>query len=276
MFVHSKWEQFCSEIGNMDVSIVKAEQLIHTLPTGSFIILKHDVETNPKKALSMAQIEHSFGMSGTYYVQGYLLDSPENIKILKEIQSLGHEVSYHYDVMDSNQGDIQKAEIEFDSYLKLFQSHGFSINTICQHGNPIIKRSGYSSNRDFFRQMGDSIKYRNILDVVVNFKSRLGLRYTYVSDAGLKWRIVSEPESDDQSGSKGLIEIQGISELQNMVQRGESLIVSIHPHRWQKNKFTYSIKVMLFKIIKKTVQGLVRIPGVINIFSRFYFLAKKI
>ena len=36
----------------------------------------------------------------------YLLD--DNILLLKEIASLGHEVTYHYDVLDSNNGEMNE------------------------------------------------------------------------------------------------------------------------------------------------------------------------
>jgi hypothetical protein len=276
MFTFAKWKQFCAFVKESGTQTLRADQFLGSNIKSPFIILKHDVETNPQNALEIARIEHSFGLCGTYYVQGYLLDESVNIPIFKEIQTLGHEVSYHYDVMDSNQGDIERAKIEFDKYIKLFQSQGFKIQTVCQHGNPVIKRSGYTSNRDFFRRSGNSPKYDAILDIVVNFKSELNLDYTYISDAGLQWNIIGDPETDDQNATPDQTKIAGIVSLQEMIANGDSLVISMHPHRWQRSYLKLLLKTILFKVLKKIAWIVLKIPGTIHIFSRFYHLAKKI
>lgn len=61
--------------------------------------MKHDVETNPIKALKLAFIENKYSLVGTYYIQANLLNSDKNVAVLKRIQKLGHEVTYHHDVM---------------------------------------------------------------------------------------------------------------------------------------------------------------------------------
>lgn len=150
MFIYSDWDRFCSELKKLDIHSITAADLLRE-PRERFMILKHDVEISPKKALKLAKIEHLYGHRGSYYLQVDLLKSKKNIEIFKEIQSLGHEVSYHHDVMDRSAGDIDKAIRIFKEDLDLFERNGFNIKTVCQHGNPAIRRVGYASNRDFFR-----------------------------------------------------------------------------------------------------------------------------
>ena len=184
MFVYKNWNGFCKKLNEEGFNSICAKTLLEEETQQPFIILKHDVETNPSKALKLAKIENKYSHRGTYYVQAYLLKNEKNIKILKEIEKLGHEVSYHHDVMDSNKGDISKAQVEFQSNLDLFESNGFYIKTVCQHGNPIIERKGYFSNRDFFRNEAMRKKYEKISEIMVNFKSQAKINYKYISDAG--------------------------------------------------------------------------------------------
>lgn len=65
------------------------------------VILRHDVDTDLQKALSMAQVEQAHGTKSTYFVlltsNFYNLHSCRNRSILKEIQDMGHTVGLHFD-----------------------------------------------------------------------------------------------------------------------------------------------------------------------------------
>lgn len=67
-----------------------------------FIILRHDVDYSPEKALEIARIEaEELGISATYFIlhssPHYTILDPEVIKIVREIHGLGHEIGFHYD-----------------------------------------------------------------------------------------------------------------------------------------------------------------------------------
>ncbi len=56
--------------------------------------------------------------------------------IIREIASLGHEVGYHNDTMDTCKGDVDKAYDEFCRNLDKFRKLT-SVNTISMHGSPL-------------------------------------------------------------------------------------------------------------------------------------------
>ena len=67
-----------------------------------FIILRHDVDYCPEKALEIAWIEaEELGISATYFIlhssPHYTILDPEVIKIVREIHGLGHAIGFHYD-----------------------------------------------------------------------------------------------------------------------------------------------------------------------------------
>ena len=195
IFVYKKWDSFCKKLH---------ERNIHSIPAcdvdagaSDYLVLKHDVETDVSKALELARIESKYGHRGTYYVQAYLLDSEANAVSLKKMQDMGHEISYHYDVMDSCKGDLEKAIAEFDENKKKFEKFGFVLKTLCQHGNPVVERVGYTSNRDFFRSGRVKSLYPELSDVMVNFKEVRQTEYVYYSDAGRQFKLIFDPITND-------------------------------------------------------------------------------
>ena len=276
MFYYKNWNKFCSEISKSKILLIRAKDILNNGVYEQFIVFKHDVETNPLKALKLAEIENKYGICGTYYIQAYLLDNPVDVAILQQIKVLGHEVSYHYDVLDANQGDYEKAKKDFKYNVERFSSFGFSIETVCQHGNPVMNRVGYSSNRDFFRNKSISEQYSNIADIVVNFKEKTGAKYTYISDAGYSWKLISNPENNDIDNTAPDIPLKGFDGIMELIKNGNSIILSTHPHRWKKSSVAIYFKIIFFRVVKAIVKFISKIPFLKNILSRFYFLAKKI
>lgn len=277
IFVYKQWDDFCRKLKDNGFASVSAATILKIKPDKPFLILKHDVETNPLKALRLAQIESKYSHIGSYYVQAYLLNNSKNIDVLKQIQELKHEVSYHHDVMDSNKGDIYKAAEEFQRNIELFENNGFYVQTVCQHGNPIIDRDGYSSNRDFFRNAKVTQMYEHISEIMVNFKSRINEDYKYISDVGYGWKIIFDPENNDiiKSENKDIC-LGNLDEVMCVIKSENSVIVSTHPHRWHSNVVSAQTKEIVFKSIKYSTKCILKIPFMKKMMGKFYYLAKKI
>jgi len=277
IFVYKKWEKFCKELSKNGLYSITAKNYINAYSDERAFVLKHDVETNPKNALEMAKIEHKYGHKGSYYVQSYLLEKEDNISVLKEIQNLGHEVTYHHDVMDSNKGDIEKALVEFEENIELFQKNGFEVTTVCQHGNPVVERIGYTSNRDFFRNPKVFEKYSYIFDIMVNYP-KITIKYDYYSDAGRKFNLIYDPvnndiiKSDDKNKPYKNLDVL----CDELLKSKNNFIISTHPHRWMTSSLKYIFKDLVFKTVKFIAKLFMQIPFFKKIMSKYYYLAKKI
>ncbi len=278
MFVYKNWQGFCEKLGNKHIHSIRAIDVLEGKVSEPYLVLKHDVETNVARALKMARIEHEFGHIGSYYVQAYLLKKKKNLVLLQEMHKMGHEISYHYDVMDSNMGNLDNAIAEFEMHKKLFEENGFNVTTVCQHGNPIVQRLGYTSNRDFFRSEKVKDKFSTIADLMVNFKDYAKTDYIYYSDAGRHFQLIHDPLNNDiiNSDDKNVV----YEDLEELIRKGaigtQNCIVSIHPHRWTKSIIVYQWKSVLFKAIKNGAKLLIKIPVFKKLMSQYYFLAKKI
>ncbi len=280
IFTYKNWENFCKLLKDNGTKSVTAKCVMEGQAEIPFTVLKHDVETNVKRALRIAEIENKYGHCGSYYVQAYLLKDKDNVQILQKMQEMGHEISYHYDVMDSNGGDIDLAMAEFEQNCSTFVQNGFEIKTLCQHGNPIVERKGYASNRDFFRNERVQEKYPSLADIMVDFKDKAkgGVDYLYFSDAGRKFKLIFDPINNDiiPSDDKN-IPFNNLNLLYQYVKENNSnAIISMHPHRWVKSKTKYIFKTAIFKVIRAIAKVLSKIPFMKKFMSKYYHLAKKL
>ena len=81
-----------------------------------FVILRHDVDAKPQNSLRTAQIEHSIGARATYYFRT-LESGAFSPDAIRAIASLGHEIGYHYEDMSLCNGDVEKANAHFETWL---------------------------------------------------------------------------------------------------------------------------------------------------------------
>lgn len=278
MFYYKNWERFCEALSKSGITLCTAEHSLK-LPRGErFVVLKHDVETFVPNAHLLAAIEHKYGICGSYYVQAYLMSDPKNIELLKEMQLWGHEISYHYDVLDAHAGNYVEAEIDFIKNSKVFADLGFRYATICQHGNPVKKRVGYTSNRDFFRKNEIRSHYPHLVDMVVDYSQHIGGRkYRYISDASYRWNIITLPETNDLHPEVKNVKIGGFKKMLALLLDSEySYVVSTHPHRWMSSSWKINLKIAMFRVVRESVMLARHFPGVELLLNKFYFLAKKI
>lgn len=275
IFVYKKWAEFCCDLNKKGYKSIPACEVKASL--NNYIVLKHDVETDVPHAYRIAQIENQYGHRGSYYVQAYLLEDKRNVEMLSEMQTMGHEISYHYDVLDSCKGNLGEAVAEFEKNRKMFEKNGFNIVTVCQHGNPIVERVGYHSNRDFFRSEKVRELYPDISDIMVNFKDKVPTDYLYFSDAGRKFKLIFDPINNDivNSDNKNIV-YENLERLTESLDTKSGNIISIHPHRWTNSVVVYTTKTFIFKVFKFVAKILIKIPFLNRIMSKYYYLAKRV
>lgn len=206
-----------------------------------------------------------------------MLDDSKTVELLKQIQKLGHEVSYHYDVMDSNHGNIDAAIKEFLGNVKRFEEHGFPVVTVCQHGNPVVERIGYTSNRDFFRNEKVQLLFPDIADIMVDFKKKYATDYDYYSDAGRRFNLIFDPINNDVVNSDDKnIPYEDLDHLLQAIDCNAKAIINTHPHRWTNSAISYVIKEKTFLVVKRCAKLAMKVPVFKKIMNRYYYLAKKI
>ena len=113
-------------------------------PKEKVVVLRHDVDLNPKNSLDMAKVESELGVNGTYYFR--IVPESFDEDIILQIVEKGHEVGYHYEDIDlveklndfEDEILIDRAYESFCKNLERFRKL-VPINTICMHGSPKAK-----------------------------------------------------------------------------------------------------------------------------------------
>ena len=280
IFTYSNWKCFCKNLSDIGLHSITAKSLLidsHYKQINNdkyWINLKHDVESSPDKALKLAQIEAKYNHHATYYVQSYLM-TEANKHLFSEIQKLGHEVTYHHDVMDGSKGDIDSALVLFTKNIKKFKKLGFTVETVCQHGNP----TSIYENRDFFRSEKIRSYYPQIADIMVNFGDMIRQKFVYISDVGMSFKIVNDAVNSDKKSSKEKYLLLGtLDDVIDEIKANPEVnfMISSHPHRYYNSYIKAWLKIVIFSIIRKIAILLFKVPGLKKILFKFDFISKRL
>lgn len=239
-FTLNKFDGLCEVISKSEyVPLTVGKHLLEP-DLEKFIIIRHDVDNITDSVLKMARIENKKGLSSTYYFRSNVFNYPE---ILKTIEKLGHEVGYHYEVMDKAKGDYQKAIDIFKNELCEFRKN-VNIKTICMHGNSLTSYN----NRDLwkhydFKEFGiigeayNSINFRNV---------------SYYSDTGRRWDGMKYRVKDvvNETNSKS-INFKHTDDLIALIEKVNinKLYILVHPARWNDFSFAW-IEELIFQNTK--------------------------
>ena len=198
----------------------------------AFFILRHDVDRRPFHALKMAALEHALGFRATYYfrIRGRTLDQA----VIEKVARFGHEIGYHYEVMDKARGQVRLAERIFAEELEMLRSLA-EVRTAAMHGNPLTRWD----NRDFWRTfppdrfglLGEAYVHVHDPDI------------RYVTDTGRGWNRPRYNLLDrfPGDGVKALPPCDGTEDLIGLIRRKrfEKIYIQVHPNRWSWGGFRW-------------------------------------
>ena len=145
-FTYACYERFLDRLGDREV-----------VPLREFaegrgdLALRHDVDSSLESALELADQEHARDLRSTYFVlhTAPYWSRPDLLDRLRELQSLGHEVGFHNDLvtLERTQG------IDIDEYarreLGRLREAGIEIVGAAAHGSPWCHRLGFHNNYAF-------------------------------------------------------------------------------------------------------------------------------
>ena len=195
-----------------------------------YVILRHDVDKHPEKALVFAKMQAKNGIKGSYYFR--TVEKSWDERIIKQIASLGHEIGYHYENMDECNGNIDKAWDDFKFNLNKLRKI-VDVKTICMHGSP---RSKYD-NKEIWK------KYDyNPLNIIcepyfdINFDEVF-----YLTDTGHRWDGWKTSVRDKVHQQKKWINqgqiFHSTQDIINSIEKNRfprQVLFTFHPQRWHK------------------------------------------
>jgi hypothetical protein len=194
---------------------------------GNYVIIRHDVDRMIDKAVRMANLEYRKDIKTTYYFRksGFLHRGR-----IKAISEMGHEIGYHYEVLDEAKGNNELAIKFFEAELDELRQIA-DVKTICMHGNPLTKWV----NRDLWKYYD----YRNYGLQGEAYLSLPGV--PYFSDTGRIW------DNSRKIKDISLLSLAEKNKHQDRVVNTDDLIrlinkhgfttlyLTVHPNRWSNN-----------------------------------------
>lgn len=247
-FTFRKYRELCGAMANSEFTLLTVEEYL-TLNNkpDKYIILRHDVDIKPERSLKVAQIEKEFNIQSTYYFR--MTDEVYQPALIKQIAELGHEIGYHYEVLDKAKGNFTNGIKIFENELKeLRRIH--DINTICMHGN---SRTRWD-NRDLW-------KYYNFKEFDIIGEAYLSIDFnnnTYFSDTARTWNPKYKIK-DSTGSSDGKLIISKTDDLIELIgdKKLPHLYILMHPDDWCDDfgKWLSNLVLRKFKNVGKSCIG---------------------
>lgn len=249
-FTLQKYKELCEAIME-EYTPITVESYLTKKPSGKLVILRHDVDRKPESALNMAKIENDLGITSTYYFR--MKKNVFKRKIIKEIANMGHEIGYHYEVLDKAKGDFEKAIKIFGEELKEF-SEVCEVTTVCMHGNPLSKWI----NKDLWT------KY-NLKDFGIIGEPYLSIDYTrvlYLTDTSRRWNSMFSVK-DIVDVNQATEKIKSTDDVIRMINNAhmDQICILAHPNRWSDSFSGWLIELILQSIKNIGKHGIILSRG---------------
>jgi len=242
-FTLQKYRELCDAIVENYLPM-SVKSYLTKQPVQDYIaIIRHDVDKKPENALEMAKLEKEYNINSTYYFR--MNKSVFIPEIIRKIAKMGHEIGYHYEVLDRAKGDFKKAITIFERDLKEFRKI-CDVKTVCMHGNPLTPWI----NAEIWKKY-DFKKFDIIGEPYISIQDE-GI--TYLSDTGRSW---SEKFSVKDKINTNKLRIDNTDMLIKLIKsrKIKKLHILTHPNRWNDKyiEWTRELVVQNLKNIVKYI-----------------------
>jgi hypothetical protein len=227
-FTFSKYEELIHALLNNQYAFYTFE---HTVDNQNlqrpYVILRHDVDRMPARALNLAKLEYELGVVSTYFFRIKPLSF--NKDIITHIKKQGHEIGYHYEELCDTKGDFERAWQLFKMNIKRFEEVG-AVKSIAMHGRPFTQWD----NRDLWNHYD----YKEVGILMEAYRDIDWNDCLYFSDVGRCWNSKNNVRDKIKSSQQNNVEVfpSNTDDLIHYINRGRmNLVISTHPERWSHN-----------------------------------------
>jgi hypothetical protein len=219
--------------------------------TKKMVIIRHDVDKYPDRALKMANLEANNDVVSIYFFRYKHLRTASHC--IDEISKLGHKIGYHYENLANQNGNVVAAMNEFNTHLCLFRKR-WDIQFISMHGSPF---SRYNNSKMWINK--DASEF-DLIDVSILSSLE---EFLYLTDTGGHWNNPKYNIRDTiNSDMNSKYTFKSTNSLIDNIKKNrlpKLLMINIHPQRWSdnpwicflestlqhcKNPIKYSVKIL--------------------------------
>ena len=228
-FTIKKYRELISALKDAGYEFVTYAEYCEGLRADKLVVMRHDVDRSAKRACVLAEIENEIGVRASYYFREKFIDDRDEIRY---IESLGHEVGYHYEELVTEKGDVERAYARFVRNMCALREL-VDVKTITMHGSP--------TSRFDSKDMWQVYDYRELgligepqIDVDWN-------EMFYLTDTGRSWNGVNRRDKVAERAlawkAKGWV-YEKTDDVIKAVREGcfsKQLMMTTHPQRWTDN-----------------------------------------
>jgi hypothetical protein len=220
-FTYARYERFLDRVAGRDV-----------VPMREFaqgrgdLALRHDVDSSLESALELARRERDRDLHATYFVlhTAHYWSRHDLLDRLRELQSLGHEVGFHNDLVTLE----RTQNVDIDEYARRQLEHlreaGIAIVGTAAHGSPWCHRLGFHNNYAF----------AGWDEPVRGFPSQTVRRKLDPTALGLEYEAYHVPR-DDYFSDASFVNGRRQHPLDLELVPGRRTIVLLHPCHWDRS-----------------------------------------
>ena len=267
-FTTETFQVFLSSIKSAGYTFITVAGYLRD-PATSTVILRHDVDDKPGNALTFAEMENRLGISGTYYFRAGPGSHDETV--IRQINSLGHEIGYHYEDLAVAKGNYERAIILFAENLAKLRRLA-PVETICMHGSPLSKYDNRKLWKKYdYREFG--ISGEPYLDIGFD-------KVHYLTDTGRCWdgerfslrdkvkpeqRLAGHGKVQQDKDDRKTVEksVHSTFDLINALKTNlmpSVMLITIHPQRWNSRLIPWITELVL-QNGKNVVKSLINRAG---------------
>lgn len=225
-FTLKTYKQLLSNLQEAGYRFMTFEDYCTLRPNGYFVILRHDVDKLPLKALEVAKIDCSYGIRSTFFFKRETFVNKQ--ELIDYIKKCNHEIGYHYNDLVQANGDVSKAIDSFTSNITHFRQF-YPVRTVCMHGSPASRYD----NRDLWKQYN----YRDFGVIGepyfdVDFEDVFYLTDTGRCWDGDKYSVRDKVKSSFTQSYHSTTDIIRAAKAGTLPPR---MMITTHPQRWTDN-----------------------------------------
>jgi len=222
-FTLQTYKMLCLELKKHEYKFITFGDYCSDAVPRKFVILRHDVDRSPERALTMAGCEKELNILSSYYFR--VVRSGYDEEAIKRIADMGHEIGYHYEDFSAADGDLQYAMETFKANLSKLRQL-YPVRTICMHGSPLSKWDN--------RALWEHCDYRTFGIIGEPYMDTDFSVVLYLTDTGRTWNggDCSVRDSVEKNRHCGCNSTSDIIDALDKGVLANQLMLTVHPQRW--------------------------------------------
>lgn len=252
-FTLSTYRKLLTNCQHKEYSFLSFEQFCilqnkNCLPP-KFIIIRHDIDKRPKQSLIIATLENHLKIKSSFFCRTN--HSSCNTQIIKSIADLKHEIGYHYEDYNKQNGIYTKSLQSFQRNLSFLRTL-YPVRTVCMHGNPSAK---YNEGL-----LWDQLKTTKLGLLGEPYHSIDFDTVFYLTDTGRRWdgykvSIWDKVPQQELWNKQGLTfhSTQDIIRALEENRLPNQVMITTHPQRWTDNYLAW-VKELIVQSLKNIIK----------------------